>query len=119
MLKTSKLKLFTATRGQPTSMNKALNASKSFALHTLFACTGQGKNTYTQASIDKILELLSDFHKINIQHRWLFQCLRDLEQLGYINRQIRYSPPVAGQIRQIPSLWSFTPKRTKENFNNV
>ena len=75
---------------------------------TLFFCMGEGKKTYTRASINKILELLSRFHNVHIKRRWLFQCLRDLEDDGYINRKKRYLQRDGGLIEQIPSLWAFT-----------
>jgi len=77
---------------------------------TLFFSMGQGKKTYTQASINRILELLSEFHNINIKRRWVFQCLRYLEDAGYITRRKRYNRHAGGLIEQIPSLWSFTHK---------
>lgn len=77
---------------------------------TLFFSMGQGKKTYTQASINKMLELLSRFHNVHIKRRWVFQCLRYLEDAGYITRRKRYNRHAGGLIEQIPSLWSFTRK---------
>lgn len=87
-----------------------VNASKAATLHTMFFCTDQGKNTYSRASINKILELLSKHYNINIKRRWLFQCLRDLEDRGFLKRKRRYSRYPGGLIQGIPSLWSFTLK---------
>jgi hypothetical protein len=66
-----------------------------------------GKNTYTQVSINKILELLSEFYGVQIKRSWLFQCLRYLEDNGLINRKRRYLNLEGGLIRSKPSLWSF------------
>jgi hypothetical protein len=87
-----------------------LNASKSSILITLFVCIDQGKKTHTPVSINKILELLTQFYDVHIGRSWLFQCLRELEDDGYICRQRRYLRLAGGLIRSIPSLWSLTPK---------
>jgi hypothetical protein len=87
-----------------------LNASKASILNTLFFCTGQGKKTYTQVSINKLLALLLKHHNIDIKRSWIFQCLRDIEDSGYIRRKRRYLQVEGGLIQGIPSLWSFTLK---------
>ncbi|KKL60574.1 hypothetical protein LCGC14_2203940 [marine sediment metagenome] len=87
-----------------------LNNTKNAIMVTLFACTGQGKNHYTLASIDRQIELLSDKHKIDVGRRWVFQCLRDLIDAGYINRKSRYKKSTEGQSRRRSSMLVFTIK---------
>jgi hypothetical protein len=70
----------------------------------------QAKKTYTQVSINKILELLTQFYGVHVGRRRVFQCLRELEDDGYICRQRRYLRLAGGLIRSIPSSWSLTPK---------
>ena len=85
-----------------------MNNSKAALMITLFAATGQGKNHYTVGSVDKFLSLLTKYHKIDIQRRWIFQCLKDLLDAGYITRKARYKRRDGGLIGQIPSMISFT-----------
>ena len=80
---------------------------------TLFSCTGQGKKHYSVVSVEKILQLLEKFHKIDIQRRWIFQCLKDLLDAGYITRKARYKHRGGGLIGQIPSMISFTLRGAK------
>ena len=75
---------------------------------TLFSCTGQGGKHYSVVSVQKIIELLKKYHKIDVQRRWLFQCLRDLLDAGLIARKARYKRRGGGLIGQIPSMISFT-----------
>jgi len=77
---------------------------------TLFACMGQGKNHYTLASIDAQIKLLSEKHKTYVHRRWVFQCLRDLIDGGYINRKSRYKKDPEGQSRRRSSMVVFTVK---------
>ena len=90
-----------------------MNNSKAALMITLFAATGQGKNHYTVGSIDKFLSLLTKYHKIDIQRRWIFQCFRDLLDAGYITRKARYKRRDGGLIGQIPSMVSFTLRGAK------
>lgn len=85
-----------------------MNNSKAALMITLFSCMGQGKKHYTVGSVNKILSLLEKYHKIDIQRRWIFQCLKDLLDAGYIARKARYKRRGNGLIGQIPSMISFT-----------
>jgi len=67
-----------------------------------------GNKHYTKASIEKIRHLLTRFHKIKIQRRWLFYCMKSLEDAGYIRRRKRFDKKGAGEIRQFSSMVSFT-----------
>lgn len=90
-----------------------MNASKASLIITLFSCMGQGKKHYSVVSIEKILQLLQKYHKIKIQRRWIFQCLKDLLDAGYITRKQRYKRRDGGLIGQIPSMISFTLRGAK------
>ena len=74
---------------------------------TLFFCMGQGNSHYSVAAVNTILELLSKFHKIKIERRWLFQCMKDLIDAGFIKRDPRYVNDDNGLITQIPSMVFF------------
>lgn len=90
-----------------------MNSSKAALMITLFSCTSQGKNHYSVASVQKILQLLKKYHKIEIKRRWIFQCLRDLLDAGLIARKQRYKNKPGGEIRQIPSMITFTLRGAK------
>jgi len=66
-----------------------------------------GKNLYTQVSINKIIEILSQIYGVHVGRRRVFQCLRCLEDNGLITRRRRYWRLDGGLIRSRPSLWSF------------
>lgn len=85
-----------------------MNSSKAAIMITLFSCMGQGKKHYSVVSVEKILQLLKKYHKIEIQRRWTFQCLSDLLNAGYITRKQRYIRRGGGLIGQIPSMVSFS-----------
>jgi len=87
-----------------------MNASKASIMITIFFSTGQGKNHYTVSSVSAIQENLSKFHKINIQRRWIFYCLRYLLDEGFIRRKERYRKDGNGLITQIPSMITMTLK---------
>lgn len=87
-----------------------MNATKASAMITLFFSTSQGKNHYTVTSIKTLLLNLAKFHKIDIQKRWCFECLRCLIDKGYIRRKERYRNDESGLISQIPSMITFTLK---------
>ena len=77
---------------------------------TVFYCIGQGKSHYTVAAVDTFLKLLKDHHNIRIRRRWMFQCLRDLLDQGYLKRRPRHLNDGNGLVTQIPSMISFTLK---------
>jgi len=87
-----------------------MNNSKAALMITLFSCMGQEEKHYSKVSARKILELLKTYHKIEIQRRWLFQCLRDLLDAGLIRRKARYKRRSGGLIGQLSSMVSFTLK---------
>lgn len=87
-----------------------INHAKTSILFTFFFCMDQGKNHVSYASINKILELLSKYHKVNIKRSWLFECIRYLLDSGYISRMPRYEQRTGGVITQRPSMVSFRKK---------
>jgi len=65
------------------------------------------------ASVDALRELLERFHKISIERRWFFQCVRDMLDAGLISRQPRHLYSKEDGVRQIPSMIAFTMKGAK------
>ena len=74
---------------------------------TIFASMSQGDNYWTQASIKSLLENLLKYHDIQIERRWIFQCLAELKARGFINTRLRYRHDSIGRISQIPSVIVF------------
>lgn len=87
-----------------------INHAKTSILFTFFFCMGQGQTHISYASINKIRELLSKYHDVNIKRSWLFECIRFLIDSGYISRKPRYEQRTGGMITQRPSMVSFTKK---------
>ena len=81
-----------------------MNCTKNASMITIHFSMSQGKNHVSYSSIKAILKNLEKFHKIKIQRRWLFYCLRWLEDEGYIRRKARYSNDHNGLVTQIPSI---------------
>jgi len=87
-----------------------MNKAKSSIMITLFSCMSQGKNHYTVVSINKIIDLLKDYHKIQVKRRWIFYCIRDLLDAGLLTRNQRYQQGTGCTISQLSSMVSFTLK---------
>ena len=85
-----------------------MNKTKHAVAIALFASTQNGAKHYTKASVRKLLILLAKYHNIQIQRRWLFACLADMEKLGYIRRKARYHRESDGTFTQISSMVTFT-----------
>ena len=83
-------------------------------LVTLFACMGNGNSHYTKAHVDVIIDLLAKIHETKVKRRWIFECLRYLEDNGLIKRKKRYKRQDDGTILQTSSMISFTFKGVKE-----
>lgn len=75
---------------------------------TLVKCTPKKGKRYTKVSRRKLLELLDKYQHRKIKLRWLSQCIKDLVDIGFINRHHRYIHDPAGLITQLPSWISFT-----------
>ena len=93
---------------QPQRKAQAMNNTKHAVAVALFASTQNGKKHYTKASAQKLMILLAKFHGIQIQRRWLFKCLADMEATGLIKRKKRYDHKDHGTIRQYSSMITFT-----------
>ena len=87
-----------------------MNSTKHAILITLNAINVKGNNHYCTPSPNKVIELLKRFHNVVIKRSWYFQCCNDLEQTGYLKREKRYIYPPGPEIRQLPSMWTFTIK---------
>jgi len=85
-----------------------MNSTKHAVAITLFASTRNGAVHYTKASAGKLLILLAKYHDKQIQRRWLFYCLADMEGRGYIRRKTRYYRKSDGTFQQISSMITFT-----------
>lgn len=85
-----------------------MNKTKHAVAVALFASMQNGAKHYTKASQTKLRILLAKYHEIQIQKRWLFYCLADMESRGYIRRKERYHRRSDGTLAQISSMISFT-----------
>jgi hypothetical protein len=85
-----------------------MNRTKHALIISLFASTRNGNKHYTKAAPDKLQSLLKSYHAIDIKRRWLFKCLSDMENAGYIRRKKRFRNIEEGKIRQYSSMITFT-----------
>lgn len=90
-----------------------MNHTKISIFITLFTCTSQGKNHYSLISVNKIRKLLARFHETHVERRWVFQCIHDLIETGYLSRQPRYKRYKNGTINQLSSITAITLKGAK------
>jgi len=95
-------------RGIPGGKN--MNNTKHAVVVSLFASMQNGKQHYTKASVDALRKLLQRFHNTKVKRRWLFSCLRCLEEEGLIRRRERYHRNPDGTFVQLSSMISFTLK---------
>jgi hypothetical protein len=87
-----------------------MNAAKNALLISLFKLQEGRNKHYSSPRVDALLGLMEKHHRKKIRRRWLFQCLRDTEDGGYVVRKKRYRKNEDGEVEQISSLWSFTLK---------
>lgn len=80
---------------------------------TLFSCMSKKVSSYTKASVNKLRELLAKRHNKEIERRWAFYCLADLEAEGLITRRVRIINNSDGTVRQLSSMIAFTIKGLK------
>ena len=85
-----------------------MNKTKHAVAIALFASMQNGAKHYTKASQTKLRILLAKYHDIQIQKRWLFYCLSDMESRGLIRRKTRYARKDDGTFAQISSMITFT-----------
>lgn len=94
-------------------MTDRLNNTKLAIFITIFTCTGRGKNYYSLISINKIIKLLKKLHGTQVNRRWVFQCIRDIIDGGFLSRRPRYKRHRNGQINQLSSITAITLKGAK------
>lgn len=88
--------------------DRAVNATKLACLIALLKILVKGKKHYCQPRPNTLIELLEKYHKIYIQRRWFFQCMRDLEDQGLICRKRRWIHTDDNTVYSESSLWFFT-----------
>mgnify|MGYP004703575905 CR=1 FL=1 len=94
-----------------------MNHTKTGILVTIFKVIVKGKKHYAAPSVDSIIGLISKRHETDIHRRWAFQCLHDIEELGYITRRERFKRcPDGGYIQQ-SSIISISLKGARHLFN--
>ncbi len=94
-----------------------MNHTKSALFITIYRILVKGKKHYAAPSVNALLELIAKRHGKKVCRRWLFQCLRDIESLGFISRQERFRKTPDGQWVQIPSLVAITLKGARKLFD--
>ena len=94
-----------------------MNNTKHAIFIMIYRTLVKGKKHYIQPSVNVIIELIAKRHLTSIKRRWAFQCLHDLEELGFINRQERYVKNPDGGYKQIPSLISITLRGARKLFD--
>ncbi len=87
-----------------------MGSSKHAILITLYSILVKGKKHYVVPSVDATLILLNKFHKITIQRRWFFYCMKWLQDEGYIITRHRFDHYDSNKIMQLPSMITFTLK---------
>jgi len=95
-----------------------MGSTKHAIIVTIFASMQGGKNHYTKASVNAIQQLLRKYHGVEVKRRWLFYCLRHIEDAGLLRRKQRYRRGENGDIRQISSMISFTLKGVRYLVSN-
>ena len=85
-----------------------MNNTKFAILATIFFCLGGKSFKYSLVSIDKIIELLKKHHNIVVKRRWVFQCIRDLIDAGFLSRKSRRGKNSDGSVWQKSSILAFT-----------
>ena len=71
-----------------------------------------GKNYFTP-SVESIKNSLKAFHNLSVNKSWIYKCLADLDETGFITRQKRYVRLPGGQFKSKISMLSFTYKGIK------
>lgn len=94
-----------------------MNNTKTAIFITLYQILVKGKKHYITPSTDSIIELIHARHNTDIRRRWAFQCLHDIEELGYITRRERYQKNPDGAYKQKPSLITITLKGARKLFD--
>ena len=87
-----------------------LNSTKHSILVSICILICQGKKHYATIGPSVFLDLLQKHHKTEIKERWLFSCLRTLEDNKLMTRIKRYSKDTDGNPKQLPSCFALTLK---------
>lgn len=90
-----------------------MNNTKHAIFVTLYSIVVKGKSHYSVARPGTLLNLLKNFHEIEIKYRWLFQCIADIQDAGYIKRRRRFRLQIDGDIRRLPQLVVITARGVK------
>ena len=94
-----------------------MNHTKLALLVSIYRILVKGKKHYAVPSVNALIDLVASRHETDIKRRWAFQCLHDIEALGYINRQERFRKDPDGGWKQIPSLITITLKGARRLFD--
>lgn len=94
-----------------------MNHTKTGILITIYRIIVKSKKHYAAPSVDSIIELVSKRHSKDIQRRWAFQCLHDIEALGYISRRERFRRDPGGGYTQQSSIISISLKGARLLFS--
>lgn len=94
-----------------------MHNSKFALLITIYKTLVKGNKGYISPSVNTLIDLVSTFHKINIKRRRAFQCLRYLEDEGYVSRRKRYVKQDDNSWKQVPSLIAITLKGARKLYS--
>ena len=94
-----------------------MNNTKTAIFITIYRILVKGKKHYCKPSVQSILELIAARHKTTVKSRWAFQCLADIEQLGYITRHERYTKLSDGTYKQKSSMITITLRGARKLFD--
>lgn len=81
-----------------------MNNTKYAVFITIFACIGLKTQHYTIVGRNKIIQLLLKHHGIDVGYRWVGECIKYLEDVGFITRRHRYDHNFTGRIKQFSSI---------------
>jgi len=94
-----------------------MNSTKRAIFISIYKIIVKGKKHYIGPAVNTLIELLCKFHQTEIHRRWAFQCLHDLEELGYIKRRERFIKRLDGTWLQLPSLITITLAGARKLYN--
>lgn len=94
--------------GKGSGRSLRINSTKLALLLTHLAILVKGNIHYCEPHPATVLELIEKYHHITIGYRWYFQCMHDLEIIGFMRRNRRWENLDTGEIHSKSSLWWFT-----------
>jgi len=92
----------------PSARNWRLNATKHATLISIHKTLVKGNKHWIAPSVNRLRELLYEFHGIDIGRRWCFQCLADLRTAGFVWRKKRPRRMPDNTVRSRPGLIGIT-----------